>query len=504
MTVIAEPAAKRTLAKSAWRITAAFVAMAALAACQADKKPVTGRPVSPPPKVNRTDANPPPTPTQQAVPTALVRSGPIRVALLAPLSGDFGDAGRELSNGAAMALFDTPDTPAELIAFDTGGEAEKAAAAVLEASAQQADVIIGPLFGRNAAAISEALAREGLIALSFSNDSRIVGQQVLVMGRTAAAEASRIIRHAVGQGARSIAVFGKQGAVGDAVADQAASEEAMLGGVTIRRALYAPDTDYTSIAKNVAALLQARSRDNSRSASAVSLQADLTAAENPAARLLALSANQPGAEGQRFRELAGFYTQMTGAGASKQSAVAAVIGRYRSAGGLGGGPVDAVLLTISGGELSTVAPMFQLYDARAAGVRLLGLSGWNDMDSTRARELHGGRYPSEPYSDAFDNRYQRTFGELPTELAGVAYDAVKLALAAAADASAVRPLPAEAISAVGEVRGAQGMVAMSSTGLALRPLEVLEMRPDGVFPVSPATISDPADPGELPPAGAGS
>ena len=103
------------------------------------------------------------------------------------------------------------------------------------------------------------------------------------------------------------------------------------------------------------------------------------------------------------------------------------------------------------------------------------------------RELHGGRYPSTPFNDAFDDRYQRAFGELPTELAGVAYDAVKLALSAA-DGGAARPLPAEAIAAAGKVDGALGPVAMSAAGVALRPLEVLEMRPDGVFPVSPATI----------------
>ena len=500
MRVRAEQAPRK---RNFWRATAAFAAMTALAACQADQKPVTERPVSPPPRVNDAKLNPPKTPVTPVAPVAPLRTGPIRVALLAPLSGDFDAVGRELSNGAALALFDTSGVNAELMAFDTAGDADEANKAVLLAASKDADIIIGPLFGRNAAGITEALAAEGLVALSFSNDGSVAGEQVLIMGRTATAEAARILRHAASDGARNIAVFGKSGPVGDAVARQALAEEAAGNGLRIQRALYAPDTDYTQIAKNVAALLQAQSRDNSRSAAAVRLQADLTAADNPAARLLALSANQPGAEGERFRELAGFYTKITGAGSSRQSAIAAVVGRYRSAGGLGGGRVDAVLLTLSGAELSTVAPMFQLYDARAAGVRLLGLSGWDDMDPTRARELHGGRYPSQPFSEAFDDRYQRAFGELPTELAGVAYDAVKLALAAA-DNGAARPLPAEAIAAAGQIDGSMGPIAMSKAGVVLRPLEVLEMRPDGVFPVSPATIVDPSVPDVLQPVGAGS
>ena len=201
-------------------------------------------------------------------PVAPLRTGPIRVALLAPLSGAFGDAGSELSNGAAMALFDTPGVQAELMAFDTAGDADQTKAAVLLAASKQADVIVGPLFGRNAAGIADALAAEGLVALAFSNDGSVAGQQVLIMGRTATTETARIIRHAASEGARNITVFGKAGAVGDAVARQAIAEQSAQNGLRIQRALYAPDTNYTQITKNVAALLRARSRDNSRSAAA--------------------------------------------------------------------------------------------------------------------------------------------------------------------------------------------------------------------------------------------
>ena len=80
------------------QLTAAFTALTLLAACQADNKPVTQRPVSPPPRVNQADLNPPQTPVKPLEPVAPLRTGPIRVALLAPLSGAFGDAGSELSN----------------------------------------------------------------------------------------------------------------------------------------------------------------------------------------------------------------------------------------------------------------------------------------------------------------------------------------------------------------------------------------------------------------------
>ena len=174
---------------------------------------------------------------------------------------------------------------------------------------------------------------------------------------------------------------------------------------------------------------------------------------------------------------------MVAAGTQRPSAVNAVVNRYRTLGGLGSSGVDAVLLTIDGVELSTIAPMFQLYDAQASGVRLLGLSSWNDIDPTRARELHGGRFASEPYS-------------------AVAYDAVKLALVAH-QISSSRPISTAALVAAGQIDGATGSVRMSESGISLRPLEVLEMRPDGVFPIDPAKIVDPAEP-VTPPVSAGS
>ncbi|MGZ0188490.1 MAG: hypothetical protein ACKVH0_10885, partial [Alphaproteobacteria bacterium] len=66
-----------------------------------------------------------------------------------------------------------------------------------------------------------------------------------------------------------------------------------------------------------------------------------------------------------------------------------------------------------------------------------------------------------------------------------------------------RPIQAAALIEAGEIDGATGPVRMSESGISLRPLEVLEMRPNGVFPVDPARIVDPAEP-VTPPVSAGS
>lgn len=472
----------------AWRALSAAALAFALTACQGGQ--------TPPPQSDRTTASKPgktAEPPKSARPLEPVRVGPIKVALLAPLSGDFADAGRDLANGAAMALFDTPETPAELIAYDTAGDLETTRAAIAKAAKARADIIVGPLFGRNAAAVAPDLETAKLTALTFSNNAGVAGPRTIVLGRTAAAETTRIVRHAASFGARTIAVFGKADDIGAAVADQAQREAAAAAGFQVRRALYPTDADYTNIARNVQSLINADGRDAARDASAKNLEAQLNASSDPGEALSGLAASRTGEEANLFSGLYIFYTQMMSAGAERPKAIQAVVSRYRAAGGLGGGGVDAVLLTMAGAELSTVAPMFQLYDAEAAGIRLLGLAGWAAMDPERARELHGGRFAVEPYNPAFDDKFATVFGTEPSDLAGVAFDAVKLALAAS-EATKVRPTPTSAFADAGEIAGAQGPLRVSATGIALRELEVLEMRPGGFFPMEPARIVDPAEP----------
>ena len=490
-----------------WRLGNVCLAvgvLTTLAACQSENKPRPNieRASNPLPGIAPVPAGQKSMPVDQA-PATLIRERPLRIALLAPLSGDFSDAGRALANGTAMALLETPSTKAEVLAFDTEGDAAATQTAFQRAVDDEADIIIGPLFSRNAQAIAGLLESSNLAALSFSSNGSAAGKRLMIMGRAVQWETARIIRYAAGTGARTVAVFGKADAVGNAAADQA-EQEAFIsaGNLNVRRALYEPDTDYTAIARKVASLLDARRRQAARSASTKALKAQLDTSQDPGAELARLSTIRLGPEGPIFEQLARFYARMIGAGTQRSRAIDAVTRRYRAQGGLGSSGIDAVLLTIDGVELSTIAPMFQLYDAQASGLRLLGLSSWDDIDPAHSRELHGGRFASEPYSDAFDARYKTAFAADSSELVTIAYDAVKLTLAAY-KINGDRPIPVTAIVDAGQINGATGLVRMSETGIALRPLEVLEIRPNGVFPIESAKTVDLAKP-VAPPVSAGS
>lgn len=468
------------------RLMLAATAAIGLAACQSSQQTRSQAPAPAKPLQPVADARA----AKPVAPPKPIRSGPIRIALLAPLSGDYADAGRELANGAAMAIL-APGSDAEILAFDTKADPNGAKAAVADAALARADIVIGPLFGANAKAIAPDLEVAGLTALAFSNDGSVAGPRVSVMGRAVEAEAARIVRHAAESGARVVAVFGRNDVAGEAAAAQAAREAAAIDGFQIQRALYQPGEDYTAVAKSVEQLVTGGD-DGGRAANAGRLKTQLDASADPGATLAELATSVGGTEGATFSGLAAFYDGEIARGAPRPEAVNAVIGRYMTAGGPAGRP-DAVLLTVGGAELSTIAPMFQLYDADVLGVRLLGMSGWSAMDPARARELHGGRFAAAPFNEAFELEYERLFGVYPTELASVAYDAVKVALAAT-DRAVARPAPEGAPAAAGRVAGAHGSVRVSEGGLALRPLEVLEMGPLGFTPVEQPRIVDPAAP----------
>ncbi|MDG1707687.1 MAG: ABC transporter substrate-binding protein, partial [Emcibacteraceae bacterium] len=70
----------------------------------------------------------------------------INVGVMLPLSGETGEMGQALLNAITLALFDAADKRIEIIPVDTHGTPEGAAEAANSLVANNADIIIGPLF----------------------------------------------------------------------------------------------------------------------------------------------------------------------------------------------------------------------------------------------------------------------------------------------------------------------------------------------------------------------
>ncbi len=124
-----------------------------------------------------------------------------------------------MANAAQLAVFDAGGVRFELMPRDTKGTPEGAAAAVRDAAASGAKLIIGPLFAAEVAAAKPELTASGLSALALSTDVSLAQAGVYVMGFAPAPQVERVVSFALSRGLRRFASVVPRGPYGKLVAE---------------------------------------------------------------------------------------------------------------------------------------------------------------------------------------------------------------------------------------------------------------------------------------------
>lgn len=166
--------------------------------------------------------------------------GRVRVALLAPMSGEHAPVGQALVNAAQMALFDVADDSFALTVKDTGAGGPLAGAAFQEAVDEGAQLVLGPLFADDVRAVSGQAARAEVPLLAFSNDRSLAQNGVYVMGLTPNAEVDRVVDHAARNGLRRIGLLAPQSAYGEAVVAALRGASDRYGAEMVEMVTYDP------------------------------------------------------------------------------------------------------------------------------------------------------------------------------------------------------------------------------------------------------------------------
>ena len=123
-----------------------------------------------------------------------------RVALLLPMSGSSQALGKAMLHAAELAVFDVADDGFVLIPIDTRGTPDGAAQGTDLALQKGANLILGPLFSGSARQAAPIAAAAGINMVSFSNDRRIAGGNVFVMGFLPNDQVANVIGFASSQG----------------------------------------------------------------------------------------------------------------------------------------------------------------------------------------------------------------------------------------------------------------------------------------------------------------
>ncbi|WP_340116411.1 penicillin-binding protein activator [Pelagibius sp. 7325] len=424
-----------------------------LAACAAPSVP------TPEPQAQPPVAEPAPEETYDILTEPLQQfaeplSGPptVKVGLLLPLSGARADVGQALLHAAELALFDLGGERFTLLVRDTLGTPEGAAAAAEAVLAEDATLILGPLFATSAEAVKPIVDAAEVPMITFSNNNAMAGPLTFVMGVTPRTQVDRVIDYAVSQGHRRFAVLAPENAYGTVVV-QAMQDAILRNAAELSRVVM-----FDPQATDVSAEVQVLADFNRRRSEAEAQRRDLEGRTDEAAQ-------------RALARLQGVET-------------------------MGDLPFDAILLPSSGQQLLSVAPLLAYYDVDPAEVRFLGTALWEDPNLLSEPTLQGGWFPAPPPAlwKTFRERYEQSFGDTPPRVASLAYDAVALAAVLerrVESEGAFIPYTPDAITQSLGFAGIDGIFRFLPSGQVQRGLAVLELRRSGFVERDPAPASFP-------------
>ncbi len=129
--------------------------------------------------------------------------GAVTIGLLVPESGRSRDQlalGTALRDAAQLALFDSGRDDVSIIIKDTGGSSARAAAAASQAIAEGAEILLGPVFAEDVAAVAAVARPQGVPVIAFSSDQTVARAGVYLLSFPPEEEVRQIVDYAASQG----------------------------------------------------------------------------------------------------------------------------------------------------------------------------------------------------------------------------------------------------------------------------------------------------------------
>ncbi|MEZ0169456.1 penicillin-binding protein activator [Microvirga sp. TS319] len=166
--------------------------------------------------------------------SSTIGTGPVKIALLLPLSGSPQGAAvaQSMRNAAELAIGEFQGSDLTLLVKDDGGTPEGAREAARQALAEGAELILGPLFAGSVQAAGQVVRQAGKPLIGFSSDRGAATRGVYLMSFMVQSEVDRIIAYAASQNRRSVAALIPNTAYGS-VAEAQLREAAAENGVRI-------------------------------------------------------------------------------------------------------------------------------------------------------------------------------------------------------------------------------------------------------------------------------
>ena len=311
-----------------------------------------------------------------------------RVGMLLPLTGVDSKYGQGLKKASMIALNDINNPNLVLQYYDTKSTPAGARIASENAINQRSDLIIGPLKSAEVQAISSETIYQGIPVIAFSTTQEVLQPTVYTLGLLVEEQVDRIITYAAEKGRKRFALLLPDNNTGGAVA-RAAVKSTQKNNVELTViGFYQPGTsDFSEIAKQMTNY------------------------------------------GKRHARVAQVKNKLQVAANNGDEQAQKALKRLETSEGLGDVGFDALIIPESGSKLTAAIAMFAYYDALYPQVQFLGTYVWEGSKLNNEATFYKSLYPTvnQHNSTPFANQYYATFGERPSNLYALAYDAVSIA-----------------------------------------------------------------------------
>lgn len=138
-----------------------------------------------------------------------IGSGPVKVALILPLTQGSGQSavGQSMRNAAELALSEAGASDITVLVKDDRSTPEGAREATQAGLNEGADLILGPLFAADVRAAAEVARGAGKPVIAYSTDMSVTSKGVYLLSFLIESYVDRIVDYAASRGKKSIAVL---------------------------------------------------------------------------------------------------------------------------------------------------------------------------------------------------------------------------------------------------------------------------------------------------------
>src|SRR5205085_11925539 len=166
--------------------------------------------------------------------------GPVKVAVLLPLSGANAELGKAMLEAAQLALFTTGNDRLTLVPRDTTGTPDGAAGAARAALADGAQLILGPLLAAEVDAVKPVAGEAKINIIAFSTATQLAGDNVFLMGFLPRQEVVREVSFARERGLTRFAALARNSQYGRLMTDALREAVGASGGSVGRIEFFDP------------------------------------------------------------------------------------------------------------------------------------------------------------------------------------------------------------------------------------------------------------------------